>query len=287
MVPGFLRPIVGFFAFLSRSIIFRKLENLLRPTFEKRLLILQSKDSSVEEPQDFLQHLMRSLHESNSPDLDIAFVTKHVVLFLLGAAFNTSMLATHVLYGILDSDAEYNTIAEVQTELENVFGEKAKHAWSRSEAEKLPKLDSILRETLRLYTPGAQNMARKVMHDGLSTPDGYPLPKGSTVTILARGPQMDPDSYPDPQKFVPFRHIEGKKRFVDTGPEFLPFGHGTNACPGRFLLAIELKMLVSYILQQYEVELPAEYAGKRPPAAQFGEFRLPPRNGKIQIRKRV
>ncbi|KAL4931706.1 cytochrome P450 [Aspergillus undulatus] len=290
LVPSILRPIAGYVLSIPRWIVVRKLENLLRPTFDERLRALQSDDSSKVQPQDFLQQVMRLLYERNSPDLNIHFVTTHVLLFVLGAAFNTYMLASHVLYDILASDAGYNTIAEIQAELNSVFGDpdpQAKLHWTRREAEKLSKLDSILRECLRINSLSSQSMPRKVMVSGLQTPDGYTLPKGATIALLARAAQMDPDIYPDPERFIPFRHLGADgKRLVDTGPDFLPFGHGARSCPGRFLLAVEMKMLIAYILRHYELQLPVEYGGKQPDAVLFGEFRLPPQNGVIRVKRK-
>jgi cytochrome P450 len=35
--------------------------------------------------------------------------------------------------------------------------------------------------------------------------------------------------------------------FVSTGPQFLPFGHGKHACPGRHLVNFELKMILYHV----------------------------------------
>ncbi|KAL4902245.1 hypothetical protein BDW74DRAFT_169709 [Aspergillus multicolor] len=291
LVPSIMRPVVGNILSLPRWIVLRKLQSLIRPTFDKRLrlLALQPEDSSTHLPQDFLQHLMRSLYQRNSPDLNTHFVTIQLILFSISATFSTSLLASHVFYDILASDPEYNTLAEIHAELNAVFGypdPNQKQFWTRLETEKLPKIDSILRECLRINNLPGQSMPRKVMTSGLQTPDGYELPKGATVSLLARGPQMDANIYPEPHKFVPFRHLQLKKRLVETGPEFLAFGHQSGSCPGRFLLAVELKMLVAYLVRRYELELPSEYNGKRPQAGWFGEFCLPPKNGRIRIRRK-
>ncbi|RDW81311.1 cytochrome P450 [Aspergillus mulundensis] len=288
VVPSIMRPLIGHALSIPCWMVLRKLESILGPTFDERLrlLALQSEESFTGLPQDFLQQLMRSLYERNSPDLNIHFVTIQVLLFSVAATFSTSLLASHVFYDILASDPEYNTVAEIKAELKAVFrdrGPTRKQRWTRLEAEKLRKLDSILRECLRINNLSGQSMPRKVMTSGLRTPDGYEIPKGATVSLLARGPQMDADIYPDPHKFVPFRHLQLKKRLVDTGPEFLPFGHQSGSCPGRFLLAVELKMLVAYLVRHYELELPG---GKRPEGTRFGEFLLPPLKGAIRVRRK-
>lgn len=74
--------------------------------------------------------------------------------------------------------------------------------------------------------------------------------------------------------------------FVSTGPQFLPFGHGKFACPGRFLLDFEFKMMIAYIVSYYEIEFPVEYKGVRPVSEWMAEATLPPSEGRIRVRRR-
>ncbi|KAK1142055.1 hypothetical protein N8T08_008261 [Aspergillus melleus] len=239
-IPQIFHQIIGRILLVPRIIVLRKLKNLLRPTYEERLRGLRNGDRSEGEPQDFLQKIMRHLYESNSPDLNLHFVTIHIMIFMLAAAVQPYMLTPHVIFDMLDSDAEFGTISQIQEELNDVYGEARKEEprWTRNDASRLIKLDSVLRESLRINTLVSHSMPRKVMVDGLKTPDGYTLPKGSTVSLLARTVQTDPDIYPEPE-----RH--------------------------------------------YEVELPVEYGGKRPPAIWITDLKIPPQNGRIRLKKKA
>lgn len=77
-----------------------------------------------------------------------------------------------------------------------------------------------------------------------------------------------------------------KNSFVTTAPDYLPFGHGRHACPGRFLVDFELKMTMAFILKHYDLELPAEYNGQRPRNRQIAELTAPPKGVKIRVRRR-
>ena len=44
-------------------------------------------------------------------------------------------------------------------------------------------------------------------------------------------------------------HLEHKNTGLVTTPDvFLPFGYGRHACPGRFLIAVEVELLLAYMV---------------------------------------
>ncbi|KAL3440577.1 hypothetical protein BJX65DRAFT_314655 [Aspergillus insuetus] len=46
--------------------------------------------------------------------------------------------------------------------------------------------------------------------------------------------------------------------FVSTSPDFLAFSHAKHACPGRFLVDFELKMIIAYVLTHYNIQFSEE-----------------------------
>lgn len=45
---------------------------------------------------------------------------------------------------------------------------------------------------------------------------------------------------------------------VSVADDFLSFGHGRHACPGRFFASNEVKMLMAYVIMNYDVEFMKE-----------------------------
>ncbi len=69
-------------------------------------------------------------------------------------------------------------------------------------------------------------------------------------------------------------------------PDFLLFGHGRHACPGRFFAVNELKALVAYVLMMYDIKL--EDDKRVPPVPRWlGTSLLPDETSKIMFRRRV
>lgn len=292
-MPKFLRPVTGSLIWpLQRSSI-QIIKKHFKPLFEARLqLCRDTEKDSPKEPQDHLQMMIRyGLSKKPLEVIDFANMTSRLALSNLGSFHQTSIAVTNVILNILDSDKEYNTIATLRQEISEVIG--VKKIWTKAAVAKLVKCDSVCRETLRLHSFGNRSMMRKVMVD-VTTPDGITLPKGSLVSILLTS-QVDGDYFPEPLKFKPFRFSdirekEGDKmgvNFVSLGDKFLPFSYGRHACPGRFLLDFELKMILSYLLVDYDIELAPEHNGLRPPSKWAAEAIMPPSGAKIRVRRRT
>ncbi|KAG2024661.1 hypothetical protein GB937_003854 [Aspergillus fischeri] len=76
----------------------------------------------------------------------------------------------------------------------------------------------------------------------------------------------DPDAYPNPELFNPYRFLrlretpghETSAQLVWPSPD-LGFGYGKHACPGRFFTANEVKIALCHIILKYNFNLPDGY----------------------------
>lgn len=73
-----------------------------------------------------------------------------------------------------------------------------------------------------------------------------------------------------------------RQQWATTSSDFLGFGHGRGACPGRFFAAAELKLMLAYIILHYDFEM----LETRPPNVWFAINRVPPMEQTIRIRRR-
>jgi cytochrome P450 len=293
-MPKFLRPLVGNLAHILQYFNLRTIRKHFTPLLHERLSLAKATEkTSPSEPQDHLQMMIRyGLAEKPLDIENPKIMTGRLALSNLGSFHQTSLAVTNLIFNILASDREYNTIALLREEIRSVVGGN-KTPWTKALVSKLVKCDSVCKENLRINSFGNRGPLRKVVASNLVTPDGIALPKGGMVSILLTS-QHDSDFFgDDPLKFNPFRYAEMRERgeegasFVSLGERFLPFGYGRHACPGRFLLEFELKMILAYLLINYEFELAEEYGGKRPESRWVAEAIMPPLEGKIRVRRRV
>ena len=142
---------------------------------------------------------------------------------------------------------------------------------------KLPYLNAVCNETLRIYPAVMASLVRQVekpvelMGQSLLVGDGL----AASIYLL----HQRPDIYPEPQKFKPERFLE--KQFSPW--EFMPFGAGIRRCIGSALALYELKLVVATILSNYRLEL----ADKQPVKPKRRGLTLAPNGGvKMIMRER-
>jgi hypothetical protein len=293
-----LRPLVGRIAGLKAQLAQRKVRIHFESTYRARLETLKfAKDEPQHtEPQDHLQLMLRYAQKERPHELyDIDNMSRRLTASNLGSMHLTSMQVTNMLLNILGSDAEYNTISILRDEVAQVMGNATK--WTKGHITKMVKADSVARETLRCHSFGGRAIFRKVMVDKMETDTGVKVPKGTIFSFLGQPAQMDEDNYKEPWKYDPFRFSRVREAatssalmktpsFVTTGPEHLPFGHGKHACPGRFLIDFELKMIIAYVLTNYDIKFPEEYGNKRPANKWLMEVSMPPNGVKMMVKRR-
>lgn len=140
-------------------------------------------------------------------------------------------------------------------------------------------------------------MARKAMQTTILS-DGLVIPKGVTVAIPQFAVNRDPDMFPDPETFKPFRFVntrnETKKgsssadmtasseSFESITGIGVDFGRGRAACPGRYFASWCMKVFLARFLLRYEVEL--EAGAMRPDDIVAGPHRLANLSAHIRIR---
>ncbi|KAF9553890.1 hypothetical protein BGW38_009353, partial [Lunasporangiospora selenospora] len=74
---------------------------------------------------------------------------------------------------------------------------------------------------------------------------------GTDAIINIKSAHFGPEQGEDPAEFRPWRFVGKSKPASKVAHDFLPFGMGRHACPGRFLAIQEMKTVVLMFLQRY------------------------------------
>ena len=102
--------------------------------------------------------------------------------------------------------------------------------------DKLPLLNSIIQETLRLYAAAPAQQARVTPHrpDGL-TLEGYTnIPGGISVSANAYSLHRNPEVFPEPERWIPERWLDASaERQKEMKRWFWAFGSGSRMCLGK------------------------------------------------------
>ncbi|KAF4632466.1 hypothetical protein G7Y89_g5655 [Cudoniella acicularis] len=143
--------------------------------------------------------------------------------------------------------------------------------WTKSNLARIIILDSVLRESMRLWGFVSRGVLKTVVAPkGINLPGYGHLPCGTKVGIHANPVHHDEKFYDNAYEFQPLRFctpgsimttedgkaIEQKREgtpLVNTSSTFMAFSHGKHACPGRFFATQQLKLVLAYIAINYEI----------------------------------
>lgn len=102
----------------------------------------------------------------------------------------------------------------------------------------------------------------------------------------------DPETYPDPEAFDPWRFYKMRQtgdptkfHFATVSNDSTNFGAGFHACPGRFFVAHELKIILSELLMNYDMKLAK--GTERPKDAYHDYTVIPNMEAELLIRRKV
>ncbi|KAI0713160.1 cytochrome P450 [Cerioporus squamosus] len=282
VLPPLLKPLVGSLISETRRSIDRAVQYLKPILDEKKALLEQNGDDWDDKPNDMLQWLFDEAIRRKNPDRGVA---ERVLLVNFAAIHTSSATFTHVIF---DLAARPEYLQPLRDEIQSIVNDEG---WTKAAMGKMWKLDSFLKESQRYNGITMTTMTRKAMVD-VTLNDGTFLPKGTLVATAQHPTHYDDSNYPDPDVFDAFRFArmrehegEGTKhQFVNTSIEYVAFGHGKHACPGRFFAANELKAMLAYIVLNYDMKIAGD--GVRPPNFYLGPSILPPMDGQVMFRKR-
>ncbi|PTB66982.1 cytochrome P450 [Trichoderma citrinoviride] len=265
----------------------RKAKKLLVPEINRRRsLEAQGHVFAEEEKHNLLSWMM----EIATPSESDASALAHLEVVMSLASIHTSQMnAVHCLYDLL---AHPEFLEPIREEIRAVVAEAGPWmTWSKPQFSRLRRLDSFMRESQRFNPPTLLSMHRVMLHDAKLS-DGTVLPRGAHISMPVNSIQNDPEVTPEPERFDGFRYYnlrqnEGQghlHQFSTTQDRILNFGHGPNACPGRFFASLEIKIILVRLLMDYEFKL--KHGNERPANLRAHEFIFPNPDAEILMRRR-
>jgi cytochrome P450 len=181
----------------------------------------------------------------------VAEIRNQLVTFFMAGHETTALVLMWTLF-LLASHGQIQQ--QLHLELEQVLGD---HPASADDIERLPRLDQLLKEVMRLYPP-VWLFARQAAEGGVLA--GFPIPRGATVFASPWVSHRSARQYADPDEFRPERWAADRQRSL---PRFayLPFGGGPRACIGASFARVAMSIVLSSVLRRFSVELTSETDG--------------------------
>jgi retinoid hydroxylase len=231
----------------------RKIIDYIRQVIRER-----ATRGDLEQSTDVLSLLLNTVDEDGNKFTEMQVINQAIGLLFAGSDTTSSMMSW-LLFELSNSP---NWQQRLRNEQQQVMGTEQ---IAISHLRQLPDMTNVIKEAERLYTPAwvISRVATADIEYG-----GYLIPAGWFVFIFPmlthRLPEIyqDPDTF-DPDRFAPPREEDQKQPYSLVG-----FGGGVHSCLGVELAKMEMKIILSTLLQKYDwtvTPTPAEIAPVRQP----------------------
>ncbi|KAI0712386.1 cytochrome P450 [Earliella scabrosa] len=214
-------------------------------------------DLSPSMAQSVIAEYAHDSGESAAAELTTA---KNVASLCYEAGVDTQLVTVESFLLAMASHTEVQRKA--QAELDNVVGPHRLPEMDDRDA--LPYVNAILKETMRWHTA----VPLGVPHTSTADDEyhGYFIPKNTMVVVNAwydRSILHDPDTYSEPDKFIPERFMKDGRLNTDVrDPASIAFGFGRRICPGQFLADGTVFLFMASILHTFDISPPLDESGK-------------------------
>ncbi len=255
------------------------LPRLIRSQRAKRKLhkilgeLIEERRRNPVDPPDFLQTLSAAHYSDGRPIDDVLII--NLILLLVWAGHETT--AGHISWGLIDLLQHPTYLQSVRDEQADILGNG--RDLSMTEVRQLRGIEWALKETERLH-PVAFALMRKAAET--FTRQGFRIPQDAMVFAAPALSHRMSEVFPDPDQYRPERfspeHDESRQPHSLIG-----FGGGMHRCVGVHFAYLEMKIVLSLLLQHYDFTL----LDPDPPAVTGTKTKWPASPCRVQYRRRA
>lgn len=227
------------------------LENLIGSQIQAR----RAAGEDQAEKTDYLAMLL-SAHDdeaqstSSSPTLSTAEIRDNCMVIFAAGHDTTATVMTWWI-GLMAHHPE--VAGKVRQEVAEVVGDRNPTA---EELSRMKWMNATIKEAMRLYPPTPNLFFRCPVRD--IEIGGWHVPKGASINVPVWHVQHDARWFPEPESFRPQRFMPNAAE-IPRGA-YLPFGVGPRVCIGQHLATIEMALIATFLIRQFDLQ-PCDAAG--------------------------
>ncbi len=197
--------------------------------------IIRARRANIGQADDLLGLLV------STPGLDDGLIRDQLLTMLIAGHDTSTALLAWTLYLL---GRHPPVLARVQAEVEAALGNEPP---TPDRLDRLPYLEQVIQESLRLYPPIHAGMRRAAADLEFQ---GYRIPAGARVLFSIYLTHRQPRYWPQPHRFDPDRFTPARQK--ERPPYvYVPFGTGPRTCIGYAFAQVETKVVLARLLQTF------------------------------------
>ncbi|GER57318.1 cytochrome P450 [Striga asiatica] len=208
-------------------------------------------DAGDFEGSDFLDAMFSAIPENETVHgyTRSTVIKATMMILIMTGSESTAETLIWALSLLLNSP---RVLREAQREMDSTVG---RARWAQeSDIKDLPYLQSVVKETLRLYPPGPLSGPREAAHD--CWVGGAHVPRGTRLVVNLWKMLRDPEVWSGPDEFRPERFVEEQHRdtnFKGQCFEYIPFSSGRRMCPGMGFGMRVVQLALARLVQGFDL----------------------------------
>ncbi|XP_048424993.1 trans-cinnamate 4-monooxygenase-like [Pyrus x bretschneideri] len=260
-----LRPFLRGYLKMCKEVKEKRMQLFKDYFIDERKKIWSTQATTNEGLKCAIDHLLDAQHKGEINDENIYYILDNIN----GAAIDTTLWS--IEWGIVELVNHPEIQKKLSEELDAVLGRGVQI--TEPDVQKLPYLQAVIKETLRLHMPAPLLVPHMNLLDAKL--GGFDIPAESKILVNAGWLANNPALWKKPEEFRPERFLEEESKVEANGNDFryLPFGVGRRSCPGITLALSILGIAIGRLVQNLEL-LPPPGQSKVDTSEKCGQFTL-------------
>ncbi|ORY14671.1 cytochrome P450 [Clohesyomyces aquaticus] len=246
-------PLLGYlFQFLMASI--PAIEEIRDSFFKLPSVKVEKRLATKTNRKDFMSYILRYNDERG---MNREEVVDTASILIIGGSETTATLLCGLTYYLLVTP---HVMERLQDEIRSTFStEDEIHLRTLT---RLPYLDAVVEEALRMYPPASSIFPRRTPPEG-DIIDGKFVPGNTSVGVHQFATYRSSKNFFNAGQFIPERWLEDapEEYKKDNKASFQPFHLGPRGCIGKNLANFEIKSTIARLVWNFNMELCEESRG--------------------------
>ncbi|OLY81519.1 Isotrichodermin C-15 hydroxylase [Smittium mucronatum] len=232
------------------TIIDPKLKRFCLEAIKKRQDLIKNREFNTDRI-DILQMYLVAVNSSTKKPLSNDELISEMITMVVAGVDTTSITMTWlVTYYMLYPKVYKRVVNEIRSN----FSEKDHKITYKEAREKLPYFIATVYEVLRIKGSAGGALAREAPKEGVNL-SGYDIPHGTDIYMFISGAHQDTQVWGNKLNFNPDRFMGTEGEILKK--EIVAFSTGIRICPGKSLAWMEILMIISNLIKNFDLSLPS------------------------------